>query len=197
MRLLPITLFIAITLVSIRARGADAANDAIERGIREMGEGKYDKALASFLAAKQLAPTPRTDAQIAIAEQALEHFTDAEIHLQEVLDAKDDPWVNKNRKSLEESLAAVRAQLGALRVIGTPAGADVRVDNVLTGTVPMHRSLRLHLGSVRVHVNAPGFVGQSQRVEIVSGRTTTVDVNLPKMTAPPPPPAPPPPAPPV
>jgi hypothetical protein len=181
---------LALTLLSLAANAADSAGEAVERGLRFMGKGEYDHALREFLEAKHLAPTPRTSAQIAIAEQALEHFVDAEIHLMDVLQAEDDPWVRAHRDELEQSLAAIRAQLGSLMVRGDPRGADVRLQGELIGTVPMRRALRLRKGKVAVQVDAAGFVGKAQTVEIVAGQTTTIDVDLARSPIQPQPPKP-------
>src|SRR5262245_30382302 len=108
-----------------------------------MGAGEYDQALREFLEAKEISPSPRTTAQIGIAEQALKHYVAAELHITEALQAVDDPWVRKNRAALERSLAAVQSNLGTLDVRGKPPGADVRLNSELVDTVPFRRPIRL------------------------------------------------------
>src|SRR5580704_13340383 len=61
-------------------------------------------ALDAFRRAYALDPAPRTLAQIALAEQALGHFVDAESDLQRAIGAGDDPWIRRSARTLEVGL---------------------------------------------------------------------------------------------
>jgi hypothetical protein len=178
MRLQTVAVAIGLALLSVEAKAANRAEEAVQRGLRFMGAGEYDHAIREFLEAKELAPSPRTTAQIGIAEQALGHFVDAEIHMVDVLQAVEDPWVKKNRATLEQRLKEIQAHLGSLIVRGRPPGADVRLDGELVGSVPMRRPVRLPLGTVWMLVEAPGFRRKIQSVDIVAGEIASIDVDL-------------------
>jgi hypothetical protein len=189
--------FLLLTLAPTTATADDETADTlIEKGLVRMGKGDYDGALRVFLEAKFKSATPRVDAQIAIAEQALGRYIDAEVHLAEVLQAKDDPWVKKNHAALEQSLVAVRSELGSLIVGGKPKDARVSLDGQQVGTVPMNRPIRLRKGPLWVDVTKLGYVGKNQNVQIVPGKLTAIEVDLreipnPESAKPPPPPKPP------
>src|SRR5436190_1826813 len=108
--------------------GTDAETH-LARG-RELRQQTRDlEALEEFRCARLLAATPRALAQIALAEQALGRWADAEAHLAEALRATGDAWIATWHKHLDDSLAEVRRHLGRLQILGDPPGAEVRVDD--------------------------------------------------------------------
>jgi hypothetical protein len=56
---------------------ADEAEDLVRKGVDLRREGRDQNALETFRKANQLASTPRTVAQMGLAEQALGRWTDA------------------------------------------------------------------------------------------------------------------------
>jgi Tfp pilus assembly protein PilF len=71
----------------------EESNAAIARGVQLRQAGNDDEALAEFRRADQLMPSPRTKAQIALAEQALGQWVAAERDLRAALSTADDPWI--------------------------------------------------------------------------------------------------------
>jgi hypothetical protein len=118
----------------------------VKRGIELRKELKDREALDQFRRAYQLAQTPRIEAQMGAAEQALGSWLDAESHIASALSATTDQWIIKNRPVLETSLAAIRTHLGMLEVIGGPEGADIKVDGRQLGKMPLASPQRVAAG---------------------------------------------------
>lgn len=149
------------------ASAADAEAEAwISQGIALREQGKDDQALELFRKADAKAKTPRSTAQVALAEQALGMWVLAETHLTEALAAKDDPWITKNRAPLEGALATIQKHVGSLEIRLNVPKADVYVDGALVGTVPRPTPLRVEVGPHQVELRVSGYYPVSHQVTI-------------------------------
>ena len=111
-------------------------------------------------------------AQIGLAEQALGRWVPAFEHLTEALEAKKDPWIAKNRSTIAQALAAVAERVGRVEILGGSAGAEVRIDGVARGTLPLQGPLILTTGTITIDLSAPGFVAV-QRSAVVRPNQTS------------------------
>jgi hypothetical protein len=150
--------FVVAALVA-SGTGARAADhdELIRQGLEARRAGDDAGALKRFQEAYALRRTPRALAQIGFAEQALGRWAAADQHLREAQRAADDPWIQKTKDVIENSLAFIDERIGRLDVAGSPAGAEVRVDGELMGQLPLASPLRVAAGSVVVEVRAPGY----------------------------------------
>ncbi|HEX2659819.1 MAG TPA: hypothetical protein VHU40_16155 [Polyangia bacterium] len=172
-------MLIACAMVGVSpAALADDAEALIRQGIELRRAGRDAEALEQFRRANQIAPSPRAAAQIGLAEQALGRWLDADGHLRAALAAASDPWIVKNRGTLGTAVIAVGQHLGLLEVLGDPAGASVRVDGLLAGTLPLAQPLRVNLGSVVLEVSADGHIPLTRTLNIASDRLTRESVSL-------------------
>jgi len=191
---LRVSLIVGVLVCSTRAGwangSADSADDLIHQGVELRRHGDDRGALAVFNKAYQLDPTPRAAAQLGLAEQSLSHWVAAEAHLRQALVSGADPWIQKNRKALDESLRVVQGHLAQLEVKGTPAGAEVFVGGEDVGALPLHDPVRVATGSVDVELRAAGYATGGKRVVVPVGGYERVFVELQRQpTATPPPPA--------
>jgi hypothetical protein len=161
----------------LTGRAADA-EAIIKHGVDLRKRGEDEAALREFQRAYDLAPTPRASAQMGLAEQALGRWPDSETHLDKALAAREDPWIAKNRAVLEESLRVVHSRVARLAVSGEPAGAEVRVDGRLLGTLPLRAPMRLLPGPARVEVRSSGYVTASMTVSLAAGEVTPLEIKL-------------------
>jgi len=162
--------------------GAQDADTLIKQGVELRRENKDQAALEQFQRAYDLSPTPRALAQMALAEQALGRWVDAEAHVTRALASPGDPWIAKYEATLERSREAIAGHLGSLVVTGTPAGAEVHVDGRPVGALPLG-PLRLPTGSVVVDVSANGHTPVTRALSIVSGQIAREDFALPPTSA--------------
>lgn len=165
--------FVAAVLVAallnapFPARSAPPSEDELNRqGVEARRQGDDAAAREIFHRAYERYRTPRSAAQLGLAEIAVGRWNDAEAHLAESLAAEQDPWIRKHATVLRESLERVRRQFGELEVLGSPTGAEVVVEGKVVGTVPMQRPARIRIGTHRFEVRAPGHVEASRTVEI-------------------------------
>jgi tetratricopeptide (TPR) repeat protein len=131
--------------------------ELIAKGVALRKVGRDAEALAAFERANALLPSARAVAQIALANQALGHWREAERGLVDALRNQDDLWVGHHREHLERSLAAVEAHLAWLEVESNIAGAQVWIGGELVGSLPLDRPMRIAAGEVTVELRAPGY----------------------------------------
>lgn len=172
------------------ARAADSgkAEELIQQANEQRRQGHDQKALPLLQQAYEIARTPRTLAQLGLAELALGYWLEADEHLEQALDpVAHHPWVDKNRGVLEQSLKSARAHLGALVVEGKPDGAEILVNGKRAGTLPLAGPLKAGEGRVEVEVRAPGRLPLRQVVTLAGGGRARVSVDLAAETVAPPP----------
>ena len=172
---------VLLSLVASRQAAAGDADDAdalVKHGLLLRRQGKDTEALDEFGRAYALHPTPRGRAQIALAEQALGHWVEAEQHLVEALGASDDVWISANRAPLESGLANIRTRLGWLEVTADVPTAELWVNDVRVGTLPLERPIRLEAGSAVVEVRADGHAPTRRITAIEPGGSAREAVHL-------------------
>src|SRR3954451_10973455 len=82
--------------------------ELINRGIA-LREARNDgAALEAFRQAYALSKSPRTLAQMALAEQALGRWVEAEADLGQALGRADDSWIARNKGLLSQALAEIQ-----------------------------------------------------------------------------------------
>ena len=141
------------------ARAADNQDEAVlRRGLELREKGNDEAALAEFQRAYELRQSGRARAQMALAEQALGRWIDAEAHLSEALQRNREPWISRNTALLEQAMGEIREHLGSMELSGGQPGAEVRVNGRVVGNLPLGGPVRVEAGSVAVEVRAAGYL---------------------------------------
>ena len=153
-----------------------------EEGLALREQGKDDAALAKFQEAYRIEPGPRVLAQIALAEQALGHWVDAENHLKSALLASSDPWIAQHREQLEQVLSVIANELGSLEIRCNVVGAQVRVAGRPVGQTPLPSHLRVAESVLSIELSAAGYYPLKQSVTIRQGVLNRADVVLVPLT---------------
>ena len=156
----------------------DRADDLIRQGVELRKSGNDDKALEAFRASYQLRPAARAQAQVGLAEQALGLWVDAEADLKGALREMNDPWISKNAKALSGALATVGQHLGSLQLMGTPAGAVVKIDERQVGKLPFEKAIRVTAGEVLVSVSLEGYIEINRKITVSAGRLVRETIAL-------------------
>ena len=168
-----------LTAVGGAARAADDDEEAlIRRGVELRKRGDDRAALQELDRAYRLARSPRAAAQLGFAEQALAMWPQAETHVSESLRAKDDPWINKNRAVVEESLRTIRAHVGRIEISGGQPGAAVAVNGQRVGTMPLAEPVAVSAGAVDIEVRAAGHLPAVKTVNVAAGEYARVSFAL-------------------
>lgn len=162
----PIALSVLLLAPWASAQPAPDPTEAwIRHGVELRRTGHDDEALAEFRRAWEAGRSARALAQMAMAEQALGRWADADAHMREAL-AANDPWIARNRVQLQTAAGVIDQHIGRLEVRGTPVGASVAVDGRAVGTLPLPEAVRVIAGSVNVTVRADGFTAASRPVDV-------------------------------
>jgi hypothetical protein len=171
-------LLVASMAAQTSPAAAQDASELVKQGLQLRREGHDAEALALFQQALGIDGTPRTRAQVALAEQALGLWVEAERDLSAALEAGDGTWFVQRREALNRALAAVRLRLAMLSVRTNVAGADVWINGVRVGTTPLPYPIRIVAGSVIVEARADGYALQTHHLEIDPGTQTSDRLEL-------------------
>ncbi|MEZ4337576.1 MAG: tetratricopeptide repeat protein, partial [Sandaracinaceae bacterium] len=153
-------------LVVAPVASAQSAEILIQQGIDLRRQQRDAEALQHFQDAYGLSQSAEALAQIALAEQALGNYVEAEVHLQQAL-ATQDAWINMRRPQLQEALGQISAQLGTIEIAGGVAGAQVFVNGVERGTFPQAARIRARAGSAVIEVRAQGYLSVQRTVMVM------------------------------
>ncbi|MBK8590796.1 MAG: serine/threonine protein kinase [Sandaracinaceae bacterium] len=123
--LLAVTLLLLVRPAVAHAQDTAEANALIDQGVERRRAGDDEGALELFTRAWEAGHAPRARAQMALVEQALGHFVDAEAHLLEALAVTEDEWIVLRRADLALALEAIQLRLGYLEVRGGIEGPDL------------------------------------------------------------------------
>jgi hypothetical protein len=166
-------LLFAVAAMRPAASGAaDAADEWVDRGIDMRRVRRDAEALEFFRRAYEIRPTPRTRVQMALAEQALGRWIEAEADLAEALKLPGDAWIEKNHDKLLEGLETIRAHLGWLRLDSQP-GTELWINGARVGTLPLD-AVRVVANTVWVELRAPDFEPWQQSIDVRPNETVRV-----------------------
>ena len=172
------SLVLLLVLASSVAAQEPTAEQLIEHGVALREDGRDEEALAIFRRAYETSASGQAMAQIALAEHALGRLVDAETHLVAALESTTDRFVRRNRALLDQALAEIRGQLTDLTLAGGAAGAEVRIDDVVRGTLPLGGTIRVQAGTAHVEVRAEGYLPFTREVIVNAGTPVTLAVAL-------------------
>lgn len=165
--------------------GPGGEDALIKQGLDLRKGGDDEAALRVFRQAYARAKSGRAAAQMALAEQALGHWVDAEAHLIEALRHDEEPWIARHKAVLDRALLDIQKHLGSLQLSGGVAGATVTLNGAPAGTLTEAVSLRAPAGTVVVEVGAPGYLPVVRSVVIPAGgiaREAIVLIRMPEAT---------------
>jgi hypothetical protein len=113
--------------------------------------------------------------------------------LDEALAAPDHPWIANNVRVLEQTRANARKNIGEVAVVGGPAGAELLVNGIPVGRLPLAQPIRLDRGQVELQLRAAGYAPLSRSLRIAGGARERLSMTLERVpggpgveTAPPP-----------
>jgi hypothetical protein len=182
-----VTLAVASCAQARRAQAATTEADAlVNQAVELRRNGDDEGALALLLRAYALDHPPRATGQLGLCEQALGRWADAEAYLTEVLKAEKDPWVEKNRRTLEDALAIVKSHIARIEVDGKPIGAEVWVNGTLVGKLPLSVPVHVAAGEeIEVELRTPGFVSELKTLRLEAGQYQRIVLRASQVPAPP------------
>jgi hypothetical protein len=164
---------------------------------REAAE-RYERALAAYSKAFELAGNPQIHYLMAQAEDKLARWVNAANHYRRFLaDATDADAALHTRAAAR--LEAIKLQIGVLTLVVQPEGAAIALDGSPLGAAPLAEPLFLAPGEYSLSITADGYQPSEPRLIVEAGSEAERTFELEPVpavivdTAPPPPPPPPPP----
>lgn len=143
---------------------------------------QWDKARTFFQGAWRIQQHWKIAASLGRAELKVGRMRDAAEHLSFALsEVPAGALTPGDLKPVEEMLAQARAKVGAVKVTGAPAGAEVAVDGVVVGKAPLKGMLFLDPGAHRVEGQREGYVDGAGEVKAEAGREAGVDLGMVKV----------------
>jgi hypothetical protein len=173
-----VAVLLAVTVASATSYAAEDPEALIRDGIELRRHGEDAKAHGYFQRAYEVTHTPRAAAQLALVNQALGLYLEAEHHLTEALETQD-PWVLSHRGILEKSRQTVRAHLGKIELRGLPSGATVAWAGQAAQPVPSNNVLWVTPGKLILTFAAPAHSAVTKDTSIDMGQSVSLSVELP------------------
>jgi hypothetical protein len=144
----------------------------VRQGMALREQNQPDAAIEHFRRVWDRTHYPRALAQIAVTEQTLGRWAEADRHFREVLAITDHVWVQQNRALIQDSLNTIAEHLGELEVLGAPPGAELWVNDQRVAVTPLDAPLRLAIGTTVIELRATGFVPWRRAVTLASRQLT-------------------------
>lgn len=138
----------------------------VAQGIQFRRASQDQQALVAFNRAYELAPSPRIRAQIALAEQALGRWAEAETSLRDALTRRDDEWIGRNLAALEAALESITEHLGSLEVSCSHPNARLFVNGREVGALPLAAPVRIETGTTQIELRLRGFNTARRTIEV-------------------------------
>lgn len=168
--LLPVAVSVAPNAAIAQTQPAESEEDtAIREGVTLRRAGRDADAVAVFERAFARWRSARSAGQLGLCEQALGRWVIAERHVREALASETDPWVQRNRATLEGALRVAEQHLATVEIVGGVDGAEVFVDGERAGELPANRSIRVVSGSARIEHRVRGSAPVARVVELAAG----------------------------
>ncbi len=153
-----------------------------EQGVESYRHGRFRTAIAHFLAADELAPSPalafnaaRAYEKLGEKARALQHYRD---YLRRGADPSNAREVERRVQELEGALAKQGIQ--QLTVLSDPAGASLRVSGTERGRTPW--TGELPLGPQELTVAREGYVSKHVKLEVQADKARDILITLPRLT---------------
>jgi hypothetical protein len=142
----------------------------IQEGIALRKSGQDDAALTKFLELEKRDPDSiRILLHITAAAQATGKWLMAHAYLRKASARKSDPYYLRHRAAIKTIEDSIAQRVGQFRVLGAPAGATVRLNGQLIGSLPMAEPKAVEVGSYVLEVSKPGYYPLRRPVVVASG----------------------------
>jgi len=151
----------------------------IQEGIRLRRDGEDEKALEVFRQAERLQPSSvRVLLHLATAAQAAGHWVEADTYVRRVFDYRDDPYYRRYEADISTVERLIASRVGRFQVVGSPPGAEVRLNGRVVGQLPMAEAFRLEAGNYQLEVVSQGHYALRRSQRIPGGVLTREVVDL-------------------
>lgn len=156
---------------------AQEARSRYERAMQLYNEGASEGALVEFERAYQLAPSYRLLYNIALIRLQLNDYAQALKAFQEYLAEGGADISSVRRSEVERHVANLKNKVGRVELASGARGADVLVDDVVVGKVPLAELLVLNPGRRRITI-ARGGLSSTTMVTVAGQDYLKIELSL-------------------
>ncbi len=153
------------------------ASERFRRGVELYREGSFDAALAEFELAHEISPNYRVLYNIGQVQVQRGDYVGASKAFRTYLDKGRDEVSALRRSEVEAELERLQGRIAKLRVESNVEGAELLVDGVSLGTLPMDE-VPVNAGVRRVLVKKEGYAPHEAPVTLAGGEVTALEVEL-------------------
>jgi len=158
----------------------EEASRRFQRGRELFNEGDYRTALVEFRRAYELAPNYIVLYNIGNVQFQLLDYAGALDSFEKYLSqggANIDP---KRKADVDRDIEKLRSRVARVEITTSVPDADITIDDLPVGKTPFNKSLVLNPGRHKITAIKEGRLPASQTVEVASGDTPSVKLDLPE-----------------
>lgn len=181
-------LCVELSAAPLAAQGATAHAESAEvetliaEAIALREQGKDVAALEDLKKASKLDPrSVRVQVHLSNVYQALGQWLPADQYLRMALAQPDHPYVQRHRQELDDARSVIEDNLGTLDVEGEPAGAEVRLNGRVIGTLPLSAPVPVTVGTYTLEVRMDGHYPVRRPIAIAGHGFVRESVRLERM----------------
>jgi hypothetical protein len=177
---------LSVAPVAAQSATAHVESPEVEKLIAEAialrEQGKDLAALEDLKKAAELDPkSVRVQVHLSNVYQALGQWLPADQYLRMALAQPDHPYVQRHRQELDDARSVIEDNLGTLDVEGEPAGAEVRLNGRLIGTLPLSAPVPVTVGTYTLEVQMDGHYPVRRPIVIAGHGFVRESVRLERM----------------
>ncbi|MDX2054486.1 MAG: PEGA domain-containing protein [Polyangiaceae bacterium] len=144
-------------------------------------DGDFAGALVKFESAYRASNDPRLLWNVAVCHKALRHYAEV-LRLLRVYEKDAGAYLSADDKEdVSRLMTAIVPLVSSVNVSGTPADAEVFLDGVSVGRLPLTAPLLVDIGKRQVSVKKSGYKEFTQALEISGDEKLNVSVTLEKV----------------
>jgi hypothetical protein len=160
------------------ASATTEARERFQRGVTLYREGSFDAALAEFKRAYEIAPNYRILYNLAQV-QVERHDSVAALNLfGQYLQQGGSEIESDRRAQVERDMQSLRGRVADLTIESNVSGAQLTIDGIEAGTLPLAGAIQVNSGVRQVTVSKPGYQSVSKSVTIAGAQPLKLTLTL-------------------
>ncbi len=156
----------------------DEARQRFQRGVELFKEGSFDAALAEFNKAYELAPNYRVLYNLAQVQTERHDYVAALADFEKYLQQGGAEIPADRREQVTREIAAMKGRVAQVTVQSDVDGAELLVDGVSMGTLPLSAPISVSAGVRQLVVQKPGYETSTRTETIAGGDSVRLDFKL-------------------
>jgi tetratricopeptide (TPR) repeat protein len=166
------------TAPSASASSTAEARERFQRGVALYREGSYDAALAEFKRAYEIAPNYRILFNLAQVQVERHDSVAALALFGQYLQQGGAEIDAERRTQVERDMQSLRGRVADLTVESNVSGAQLSIDGVESGTLPLAGPVQVNSGVRQVTLTKPGYLSASRSLTIAGAQPIKLALTL-------------------